>query len=96
MDYTEEFIKKIVQCGTLGYGLQKIVNIFDIDNETQFIKDFNDKNSTIAKAYQKGIDKSDFLIDNKLFELVKEGDLKALSKFETRKNIQLIKDFFDA
>jgi len=85
MEYTEDFLKKMVQCGTLGYPVSKIINVFDIDNEEQFVKDFDNKQSLVYKHYQKGIDKADFILDSKLFEMAKEGDLKALAKYEERK-----------
>lgn len=91
MEYSEEFLKKMVQCGTLGYPVSKIINVFDIDDEAQFIKDFDNKQSLVYKHYQKGIDKADFILDSKLFEMAKEGDLKALAKYEERKKMQLRK-----
>jgi hypothetical protein len=89
MAYNEEFLKKMVQCGTLGYPLSKIMNIFDVENERQFAKDFNDINSLIYKYYQKGMDLADFLIDGKLYEMAKDGDLKALEQYEMRKRMNL-------
>jgi len=91
MEYSEDFLKKMVQCGTLGYPVSKIINVFDINNEEQFVKDFDNKNSMIYKHYQKGIDKADFILDSKLFEMAKEGDLKALAKYEERKKRQIAK-----
>lgn len=91
MEYNEDFLKKMVQVGTLGYPLSKIVNVLDIDNEKQFIKDFDNKNHPIAKAYQKGIDKADFVIDSKLFDMAKNGDLKALKEYDERKRKNIYK-----
>ena len=71
METTTEFLGKITGMGTLGYDVQKIINILDIEDEEEFIKEFNDKKSLIAKAYQKGVDKSDYIIDTKLFEMAK-------------------------
>ena len=87
MKYDEDFLKKIVNFGILGYQLNKIINILDIheDDVNQFTEDFFNKNSAVGKAYQKGIDKADFAIDTKLFDKAKEGDLKALEKYEQRK-----------
>jgi hypothetical protein len=81
-----EFLKKVMQLGTLGYPLSKCINVledgFDVE---QFKKDFYDETSEIFLSYQKGADKADFLIDNKLFEKARAGDLKALEKYELRK-----------
>lgn len=91
MKYTDEFLKKIMQCGTLGYPLSKILNVLDIENEAEFKVDFNNKESEVSKNYQKGIDRADFVLDSKLFEMAKDGDLKALDKYEKRKDIQIRK-----
>ena len=91
MKYTDDFLKKIMQCGTLGYPLSKILNVLDIENEAEFKVDFNNKESEVSKNYQKGIDRADFVLDSKLFEMAKDGDLKALDKYERRKDIQIRK-----
>lgn len=91
MEYTEDFLKKMVSVGTLGYALDKIINVLDI-NDASFTADFDNPESPVAKAYQKGLDKSDYAIDMKLFELAKNGDMEALKKYEQRKILNL----FDA
>lgn len=89
MEYNEDFLKKMVQVGTLGYPLSKIVNVLDIDDTKQFTKDFDNPKSKVAISYQKGVDKADFVLDSKLFDMAKGGDLKALDKYERRKRTQL-------
>lgn len=85
MEYNEDFLKKMVQVGTLGYPLSKIINVLDIDDIKQFTKDFDNPKSQVAISYQKGVDKADFVLDSKLFDMAKGGDLKALDKYEDRK-----------
>ena len=85
MKYNDELLTQITQAGTLGYPLSKILNVFDIQDEDQFKKDFYDETTKINKAYQKGVDKSEFLLDSKLFEMAKDGDIKAMDKLEFRK-----------
>ena len=89
MEYNEDFLKKMVQVGTLGYPLSKIINVLDIDDVKQFTKDFDNPKSKVAISYQKGVDKADFVLDSKLFDMAKGGDLKALDKYERRKRVQL-------
>lgn len=89
MEYTKELLKQIVQVGTLGYPLSKIINVLDIVDPYGFARDFNDPDSVIAKNYQKGVDKADFIMDSKLFEMAKNGDLKAMEKYEARKRVYL-------
>lgn len=89
MEYTEDFLKKVTQTGTLGYPVEKVINVLDVNDPIKFTTDFNDPKSLIGKAYQKGIDLSDFIIDSKLFEMAKGGDLKAIAKYESRKSQRL-------
>ena len=85
MEYTEDFFKKIIQVGTLGYPLTKIINVLDIEQDASFTTDFYNAKSKVAQSYQKGIDKADFILDSKLFDMAKNGDLKAMQKYEERK-----------
>lgn len=89
MEYTEEILKKITQCGVLQYPLSKIINVLDIDDVKSFTKDFDDKNSSVYKAYKKGSDKSDFLLDTKLLSMAQGGNMSAINKFEERKAINI-------
>lgn len=92
MEYNEDFLKKMVQVGTLGYPLSKIINVLDIDDTKQFTKDFDNPKSQVAISYQKGVDKADFVLDSKLFEMAKGGDLKALDKYEARKRNNIYRE----
>jgi len=92
MEYNEEFLKKMVQAGTLGYPLSKIINIFDIEEVVKFTKDFDNPKSKVSISYQKGVDKADFLLDSKLFEMAKNGNLTALDKYEKRKRSNLFSE----
>lgn len=92
MEYNEDFLKKMVQVGTLGYPLSKIINVLDIDDAKQFTKDFDNPKSQVAISYQKGVDKADFVLDSKLFDMAKGGDLKALDKYETRKRNNIYRE----
>ena len=87
MTYTPEFLKKITTLGTLGYNIQKIINILDVPDldQASFVADFNNPKSEVRNAFQRGVDKSDFAIDQKLFELAQSGDLKAIEKYDEHK-----------
>ena len=78
--------------GTLGYPLSKIINVLDIDDIKQFTKDFDNPKSQVAISYQKGVDKADFVLDSKLFDMAKGGDLKALDKYEVRKRNNIYRE----
>lgn len=85
MEYTKEFLEKVADVGTLGYPLHKAINVLDIEDEKAFTKDFENPKSVVAKSFKKGLDKADFLIDTKLFEMAKNGDLNAINKYVERK-----------
>jgi hypothetical protein len=90
MELTDEILQKIEQCGVLGYPASKICSILNIENEDEFLRGFNDPNSKTYKFYQRGVDKGDFAIDLKIYELAKGGDLDAIDKFQLRKKRNLI------
>lgn len=81
----KELIDLVVSFGIVRYPLDKILNIIpdDVDKD-EFTLQFNDPTHHINKAYQKGIDRSEYDIDIRLFEMAKSGDLKALEKYEER------------
>jgi len=87
MIFSEEILKKVVHFGILSYPVDKSLNILDLPSELeeQFITDFNNPKSEVAKNYKKGQDKAEYAIDIKLFEMAKEGDLKAIKEYELRK-----------
>ena len=70
--------------GILGYPVDKIINILEITDTEQFKADFKNKAHEIFNRYQVGKDKADYIIDSKLFEMAKAGDLAALAKYEQR------------
>lgn len=81
----KELIDTVVSFGIVRYPLEKILNIIpdDVDKD-EFTQQFNDPTHPVAKAYQKGIDRSEYDIDIRLFEMAKSGDLAALEKYERR------------
>jgi hypothetical protein len=89
VEYPKDILTKMVQAGTLGYPLSKILNVIEVKDQKAFTKDFDNPESELAKSYQKGIDKADFLLDSKLFDMAKNGDLNALKKYEARKKAHM-------
>ena len=78
--------------GNSSYPLSKIINVLDIEDHKQFTKDFDNPKSKVAISYQKGVDKADFVLDSKLFDMAKGGDLKALDKYEARKSSNIYRE----
>lgn len=58
--------------------------------ESDFIEDFDDPDSEVFREYAKGRDQADYYLDTKLFALARDGDMKALDKFEQRRKSRVI------
>jgi len=82
-----EHHEMIINMGVFNYGSKKIANILELDHE-YIEKEIQNKDSEINKLLQKGCDLSDYVIDLKLFDLAKLGDLKALEKLDKRRKLQ--------
>lgn len=84
MIITNEMEEQIINFGVFGYNSQKISNILNISVDS-INKELSNDKSNFYKLYQKGKDIADYVIDLKLFEMAKSGDIKALDKLEFRK-----------
>ena len=78
----------IINFGALGYDAKKISSILDIP-EIEILSELKNEDSEFAKLFQKGVDMSEYVIDMKIFELAKQGDLAAITLFEKRKEQRL-------
>jgi predicted transcriptional regulator len=84
MKITKEQEEQIINFGAFGYSENKIANILGLD-VAEVSKDIKNQNSDLFKLLEKGKDMSDYVIDLKLFEMAKSGDIKALDKLQLRK-----------
>lgn len=75
--------EQIVNFGVFNYDQKRIAAILDIP-EAEVASEMQNQNSLLSKLLEKGRYMADYVIDLKLFELAKVGDLKALEKLETR------------
>jgi len=87
MKITKEQEEQIINFGVFGYSEKKIANILGVD-VTEVSKDIKNENSDLFKLLEKGKDMSDYVIDLKLFEMAKSGDIKALDKLQHRKELR--------
>lgn len=77
----------LLNMGAFDYDVHKMANILDVKSE-DLEKEINNLNSEVSKLLKKGQDMADYVIDQKLFEMAKAGDIKALDKLETRKKFK--------
>lgn len=80
---SEQEEEKIVNFGALRYPAEKMANVLgwelgDVKNEMA------DTGSQFFLLYSKGKDISDYLLDKKLFELAKAGDMKAMDRYKDK------------
>lgn len=83
-----ENAEMIVNFGALGYDVKKMSSILGVP-EIEIITELKNKDSEFSKLFQKGADMSEYVIDLKIFELAKQGDLAAVTLFEKRKEQRL-------
>ena len=87
MKIEKEQEEQIVNFGVFEYDAKKIASILGIDiKEVQ--KEIDNKTSLVSRLLQKGRDMADYVIDLKLFEMAKSGDIKALEKLDYRKRMR--------
>ena len=78
----------IINFGAFGYDAKKMSSILGV-SEVEIAQELKNKDSEFAKLYQKGVDMSEYVIDLKIFNLAKQGDLEAIKVFEKRKEQRL-------
>ncbi|MFD1292650.1 hypothetical protein ACFQ5N_02270 [Lutibacter holmesii] len=83
MQIEKEQEEQIVNFGAFQYNNLKMANILNV-TEKEVEIEMENKNSLLYNLYLKGKDRADYVIDLKLFEMAKSGDIKALNKFENR------------
>lgn len=88
MEIDKDHEEMIVNFGALGYETRRMANILGFSHE-KIRNEMDDPNSEYSQLYKKGQDLADYVIDLKLFEMAKTGDIKALEKLDTRKRMRI-------
>lgn len=81
---TDREISLILNFGALHYTPEMIFLNLDGFTQEEVENELKNPNSMMSITYRKGQARAQFLIDSKLFELAKTGDLAALEKYERR------------
>jgi len=84
MKITEEQEEQIINFGVFGYSNERMSCLLGID-ENGIEEEMEDTSSEFCKLYVKGKIKADYVIDCKLFDMARSGDIKALDKLNSRK-----------
>lgn len=77
----------VINLGAIGYDAKLVAKLLDLP-EKDVTKALSDEKSELFKLYDKGRIMAEYVIDIKLFELAKSGDLKALDKLTHRKALR--------
>jgi hypothetical protein len=83
-DLTNEEKEKIINFGAFSYKEEKMAVILGWTLQ-EIEKEFRNKKSEFSMLYEKGKAVSEYLIDVKMFEMAKAGDLKAMEKYQLSK-----------
>lgn len=81
---TKEQEEQVINFGVFDYPADKISSILGIEL-SEIKKDLANEKSKLNQLLEKGKNISEYIIDLKLFDMAKNGDIKALDKLESRK-----------
>lgn len=74
MEYDETFLEKVRAFGMLRYSVNDIIHLVEPEDPDQFVKDFEDPESELHKAYKKGSMTGKYTMDKALFDVAKNND----------------------
>jgi hypothetical protein len=83
MIITDENKEIIINSGAFGYDAEVISSLLQVDIDV--IKHQFDNKTEFKKLYEFGKNMAKYKLDLKLFEMAKNGDVKAIQQFETNK-----------
>ena len=87
MEIKKEQEEQVINFGVFDYDAKKIASILEFD-KNEVSEELKNKESKLSLLLQKVKDMADYVIDLKLFEMAKTGDIKALEKLEHRKRMR--------
>jgi len=87
MEIKKEQEEQVINFGVFDYDAKKIASILGFD-KTEVSEELKNKESKLSLLFEKGKDMADYVIDLKLFEMAKTGDIKALEKLDHRKRMR--------
>ena len=91
MEITEDQKDQIANFGAFGYSNQRMSFVLEVP-ENEIEEEMNDTSSNFYSLYMTGKTKADYVIDCKLFDMARSGDIKALDKLSSRKSARSRKE----
>jgi endonuclease III len=77
----EIYEEKIHDFGALNYKAGKIASILG-ENVADIEKKMKEETNDFMKMYRRGRNMADYVLDKKLFEMARAGDLAAMKRYE--------------
>lgn len=81
---TEDQKIMLKNMGALSYSVETILSILNIADSEKFREDFFDKDSDVYRIYESGKNEAQYILDLKLLQMAKEGDMKAMDKIAAK------------
>lgn len=83
-----DLLQKLQTYGALAYNAEKIASIEQLsdDDAQKLARALNDNKSPEYRAYKYGQDTAEHELDTMLFELARQGDIKAFNEFTAKRN----------
>ena len=90
MLYTDEILAKISSFGVLGYSINQIAILLDIDDISAFSRELETPGTPAYKNYHRGRQTGQYTLDKNLFDSAKNHDLEANNNMVDRMAIQKV------
>jgi len=90
MDYPDETLALISGFGVLGYSIEQITTLLDIDDVVAFSRDMETPGTPAYKNYHRGRQTGQYTLDKELYDSAKNHDLDANDKMVARMGTQKV------
>jgi hypothetical protein len=80
MSWPKEVLEQVKVGASLGYTVDRICLLIEVDDEAGLRADFADPASEVARAMEKGKAQGQYLVDRALMEAARKGDMAAIKE----------------
>lgn len=82
MSWPKEVLEQVKVGASLGYTVDRICLLIEVEDEAALRADFADPTSEVAKALEKGKAQGQYLVDRALMEAARKGDMQAIKALQ--------------
>lgn len=80
MSWPKDILEQVKVGASLGYSVDRICLLIDVEDEAALRADFAEPMSEVAKAMEKGKAQGQYLVDRALMEAARKGDIAAMKQ----------------